>query len=101
MNRRVAVTVGDEDFSVGCDGCIGRVVEGSLQARCVALAQRADLFALGVENQDLVGISVDQKDSVVARDEDPVRIGNPPVSPSLEKIARGREDQYRRIAALV
>ena len=100
MHHGVAVAVGDVDLPVGGERHVGRVVEGALEVRFVALADLAEWLAHGGEDQDLVGIPVDQEHPVVARDEDPVRVGDPTPAPGGVEGAVGLEHEDRRIGAL-
>ena len=100
VDHRVTVAVGDVDLAVGGDGGIGRMVERRAQARPMALAERREGLAVGGQDQDLVGVAIDQKQAVVRRDRDAVRIRDPAFGQTALQRARGSERQDGRLAAL-
>ena len=100
VDHRVAVTVGDVDLAVGRDGGIGRMVERRAEARPVALARGREDLAIGAQDQDLVGVAIDQKQAVVRRDRDAVRIRDPACGETALERSRGSERHDGRLAAL-
>ena len=101
MDDGVAVAVRDVDVAVRRGRDTGRVVEGRLKPRRVPRADGAGLLAFGGEDQNLVGIPVDQQDAAVGRDGQAVRIGNPALAPGRMHVAVRVEDDDGRLGALI
>ena len=74
VHGAVAIAVGHEDAAVRRHRHVRGVVERCLEPRPMPFAEPTDLHALGGEDQDLMGIAVDQKDPTVGADGDAVRV---------------------------
>ncbi len=71
------------------------------ELRIVPRADGTDFRSAGGEDQNLVGIAVNQQDAVVGRDRHAVRVGEDPLAPRRVKAAVRPENDDRRIGALV
>src|SRR5439155_15185416 len=99
--RRVAIAVGDVDLPVRRHRHVGGMVEGRLQRRPAALAERKGDPPLRRELEDLVLVTVADVDVVVGADVDPVRVAQPAAAPGGEEVAVAVEHEDGGVLALV
>ena len=99
MDPRIAVAVGDVDFTVGRDGGARRMVERGHPSRNVPLADPQQHFALEVEDDNLMRVAIGDPDAVPAVDRNAVRIEDLALPVAANERAVRVEDEHRRLAA--